>query len=134
MNFIYFCKYINEKRALHCRFTASIFYFIFLAILTKYLIIWTNITEYMLFETTWFSFSPTKNETIQFIFFYMHFISQSSIGLVKTAKRWWVISQGNIEEQKIISWVDATASVRQECHANWRLVFYVFFPFKCNNV
>jgi hypothetical protein len=39
MDFIYFCKYINEKRALGCRFTASISYLIFLAILTKRLII-----------------------------------------------------------------------------------------------
>jgi len=49
--------------------------------------IWTDITEYTLFETP-ILFFPTKNETMQsnFSSLYTHFISQSNIGLVKTEK------------------------------------------------
>ena len=72
MNFKSFCKYINEKSTLNCQSAANIPCFISVAILTKSLMIWTNLTQYTLFETVRFSFFPTKNETMQSIFFSLY--------------------------------------------------------------
>ena len=66
---------------LNCRSAANIRYFIFVVILIKCLIIWTNITEYTLFETARFSFFPTKNETMQFTFFFFVCISFLKVAL-----------------------------------------------------